>query len=96
MIAALGDNRARLAIYALRQAMAELPAERVIAHLQNVPMEKVTVAKETIRLVGEFGGSAGFDWLVAIAKRRRCIETFESPFCAASGTISSIRTHGLF
>ena len=69
LISALGDNRARLAIYALRQAMADLPAESVIAVLRNVPMDKVTVAKETIRLVAEYGGAAGFDWLLARAKQ---------------------------
>jgi hypothetical protein len=69
LITALGDNRARLAIYALRQAMAVMPAKRVIADLQDAPMDKVTVAKETIRLIGEFGGAAGFDWLLARARQ---------------------------
>lgn len=69
LITALEDARARLAIYALRQAVAEMPATQVMANLQNAPMKKVTVAKEIIRLIGEFGGSASFDWLLAVAKQ---------------------------
>ncbi len=68
LVAALGDDRARVAIYALRHAMAELPAQRVMADLHDAPMNKVTVAKETVRLVGEFGGAAGFEWLLGLAQ----------------------------
>ncbi len=63
LIAALGDSRARVAIYALRHAVAQMPAVRVMDALSKAPMNIVTVAKETIRLVGEFAGPAGFDWL---------------------------------
>jgi hypothetical protein len=69
LIAALGADRARFAIYALRRAIAEMPANRVVANLQNAPLNKVTVAKETIRLVGEFGGATGFDWIIALARQ---------------------------
>ncbi len=69
LIAALGDDRARIAIYALRRAMSGLPANRVIADLRNAPLGKVTVAKETVRLIGEFGGSAGFEWMIALARQ---------------------------
>ena len=69
LIVALGDERARVAIYALRRAMADLPAKRVIADLRNAPMNKVTVAKETVRLVGEFGGTAGLEWMLSLAKQ---------------------------
>ena len=69
LIAALGDARARVAIYALRQAMADLPAARVVGQLSHAPLEKVTVAKETIRLIGEFGGAAGLEWLVRAASQ---------------------------
>lgn len=69
LISALGDERARIAIYALRRAMMELPANRVVADLRNAPLSKVTVAKETIRLVGEFGGAAGFEWMIALARQ---------------------------
>lgn len=69
LIAALGDDRARVAIYALRRAIMALPANRVVTELRNAPLSKVTVAKETIRLVGEFGGEAGFDWMIAVARQ---------------------------
>jgi hypothetical protein len=69
LIAALGDERARVAIYALRHVLADLPATRVMADLRNAPMNKVTVAKETVRLVGEFGAVAGFEWMLALARQ---------------------------
>ncbi|HVV99529.1 MAG TPA: hypothetical protein VHB77_04275, partial [Planctomycetaceae bacterium] len=69
LIAALAGEQARVAIYALRHAMTELPPARVVADLQNAPMNKVTVAKEIVRLVGEFGGAAGFEWMLAQARR---------------------------
>jgi hypothetical protein len=69
LIEALGDQRGRLAIYALRQAMAGMPADRVVVYLRDVPLNNVTVAKEAIRLVGQFGGAAGFDWLLSRAEQ---------------------------
>ena len=69
LISALDDSRARVAIYALRQSMADMPPDLVLAELRAAPMNKVTVAKETIRLVGEFAGPAGFDWLHSLAKQ---------------------------
>ena len=69
LLEALGDERARVAIYALRSALADLPAERVLALLRPVSMEKVTVAKEVLRLAGEFGGTAAFGWLAELAGR---------------------------
>jgi hypothetical protein len=53
LVEALGDLRARVAIYALRSAILEMPADRALALLGNVPTEKVTVAKEVVRLLGE-------------------------------------------
>jgi hypothetical protein len=53
LVDALGDVRARIAIYALRSAILEMPTERALTLLQSVPTEKVTVAKEVVRLLGE-------------------------------------------
>ncbi len=53
LVSALGDQRARIAIYALRSALLEMPAARALDILQAAPTEKVTVAKEVIRLLGE-------------------------------------------
>ena len=49
LIEALGDNRARFAIYALRKVFSELAREDALAELRAVPTTKVTVAKEVLR-----------------------------------------------
>jgi hypothetical protein len=66
LIEALGDDRARWAIYALRKAFAEMRRERVLANLRAVPTNKVTVAKEVVRLLGELGGDDAYRDLLAL------------------------------
>lgn len=66
LIECLGDDRARYAIYALRKAFAEMPKSRVLAELRAVPTNKVTVAKEVVRLLGEMGGSEAYHDLLAL------------------------------
>lgn len=53
LVDALGDARARIAIYALRTTLLEMPPAAALTLLQDVPREKVTVAKEVVRLLGE-------------------------------------------
>jgi hypothetical protein len=53
LLEAMNDDRARIAIYALRRALTEMPAARALETLQKMPLEKVTVAKEVVRLIGE-------------------------------------------
>ncbi|MBC8141287.1 MAG: hypothetical protein H7Y38_07575, partial [Armatimonadetes bacterium] len=65
LIEALSDNRARVAIYALRSLLLEMPAAGAIAVLQNAPMEKVTVAKEVLRLMGELRLPSSLPYLLA-------------------------------
>jgi hypothetical protein len=62
LLDALGDVRARWAVYALRQALNDLPPARVLEVMRRVSFAKVTVAKEALRLAGEFGGSAALGW----------------------------------
>ena len=62
LIEALGDSRARWAVYSLRQALNDLSPRRVLEVMRNVPLAKVTVAKEAVRLAGELGGSEALDW----------------------------------
>jgi hypothetical protein len=62
LLDALGDARARWAVYALRQALNDLPPARVLDVMRGVPLVKVTVAKEVVRLAGEFGGTAALGW----------------------------------
>ena len=58
---------ARIAIYALRRSLLQMPTERALELLRGVSLRKVTVAKETVRLLGELPGSAAYADLLAIA-----------------------------
>ncbi len=69
LLEALGDERARIAIYALRGALLEMPTARAAAVLRAVPMEKVTVAKEVVRLLGELPGGLGYGDLLTLEAR---------------------------
>jgi hypothetical protein len=69
LIEALGDDRARWAIYALRKVFGELRTPDVLAELRRVPTTKVTVAKEVVRLLGELGGKEAYQDLLAMDRR---------------------------
>ena len=69
LLEAMGDDRGRIAIYALRRAMLEMPAERALELLRGLPMEKVTVAKEVIRLLGELKTEAAYQELLLLEAR---------------------------
>ncbi|MCK6505722.1 hypothetical protein L6R53_20405 [Myxococcota bacterium] len=62
----MADDRARIAIYALRRCLQELPRDEAVARLSTVPMDRVTVAKEVLRLLGELGGPGVRDHLVRL------------------------------
>ena len=64
LLEALEDDRARIAIYALRTAILQMPADQAIVLLQAVPTDKVTVAKEVARLLGEFPAEAAYQALL--------------------------------
>jgi len=66
LLACLEDARARYAIYALRRAVLELPPKPGLALLQKVPMQKVTVAKEVVRLLGELRSEAAYAALLGL------------------------------
>ena len=70
LLIALGDARARYAVYALRTALSDLPPSRILEVMQGVPLGKVTVAKEAIRLAGEFGGAAALVWFEELDRRK--------------------------
>ena len=53
LLRALGDERARVAIYALRAVVLDLPAAEAIRLVAGSPLHPVTVGKEAIRLAGE-------------------------------------------
>jgi hypothetical protein len=65
LLSALDDDRGRIAIYALRQALLQMPQTRAIALLRGVSATKVTVAKEVVRLLGELRTEESFQELIA-------------------------------
>jgi hypothetical protein len=60
LLEALDDERARIAIYALRPALLALPPAAALEQLRAVSLRKVTVAKEVVRLVGELPSEVAF------------------------------------
>ncbi|HEY7424672.1 MAG TPA: HEAT repeat domain-containing protein, partial [Gemmataceae bacterium] len=60
LLDALGDDRSRVAIYALRKALLAMPAAHALQLLKVVPLQKVTVAKEYVRLLGEMPSVEAF------------------------------------
>jgi hypothetical protein len=69
LIAAMDDDRARIAIYALRRLLMEMPVNQVVPLLLAVPMTKVTVAKEVVRLLGELDDETAYRELLAVDSR---------------------------
>lgn len=60
LVAALDDDRARIAIYALRKVLLQMSAARALEMLRAVPLAKVTVAKEVARLIGDLRTDEAF------------------------------------
>lgn len=52
LLEALDDARARIAIYALRSCLMEMLVDNAVSILKNASWEKITVAKEIVRLLG--------------------------------------------
>ncbi|MGL6075294.1 MAG: HEAT repeat domain-containing protein [Fimbriiglobus sp.] len=70
LLAALEDARARWAIYALRALLREDTPAKVLTFLQTVPLRKITVAKEVVRLAGELGGEGVLNWFAELHERK--------------------------
>lgn len=70
LLACMGDDRARIAAYALRRCLMELPRAEVLPRLAAVPLDRVTVAKEVMRLMGELGGPAARDPLISMGQQK--------------------------
>ena len=66
LIEALSDDRARIAIYALRQTLLRMPADDALRLLEAAPLDRVTVAKEVVRLVGELGSENAYGKLLEL------------------------------
>ena len=69
LITAMDDDRARIAIYALRRSLMEMPVKGAVQLLLAVPMTKVTVAKEVVRLLGDLGDETAYRELLALDSR---------------------------
>jgi hypothetical protein len=66
LVACLADARARFAIYGLRRALSDMPSTEALAVIERAPMQKVTVAKEVLRLLGELRSEAAYARLIAM------------------------------
>jgi len=66
LIACLADARARVAIYGLRRALLDMLPAHALRLLADVPLTKVTVAKEVVRLLGELRSEAAYDRLLTL------------------------------
>ncbi len=63
LVNSLDSECGRIAIYALRRSILEMPEKEALQILKKIPRNKVTVAKEIVRLVGEFSGEESYKFL---------------------------------
>lgn len=70
LIDALGDDRGRIAIYALRSALKMMSKPEIFTLLKAVPETKVTVAKEKVRLIGDLETDEALQWLLESEKTK--------------------------
>ena len=66
LLEALQDERAVRAMYALRPCLLTLPPQEALAILRAIPLARVTIAKEVVRLVGDLPGEEAFQALLAL------------------------------
>ncbi len=66
LIRCLHDARARIAIYGLRRAVKNMLPSRAVEILAEVPLRRVTVAKEVFRLLGVLRDEAAYQRLLAV------------------------------
>ncbi len=69
LVDALNDERARIAIYALRAALLTMPETAALNILCAIPLQRVTVAKEVVRLIGELASDAAYQQLLIFNER---------------------------
>lgn len=66
LLACLEDARARIAIYGLRRALFDMPPTQAVRILRTVPLQKITVAKEVFRLLGELRADEAYTFLIGL------------------------------
>jgi hypothetical protein len=69
LIEAMNDDRARIAIYALRSILLQMPENQALQTLRAIPLNKVTVAKEVVRLLGELSSEEAYTELLSWNER---------------------------
>jgi len=69
LLRALGDRRAAIAIYALRTAILDSPPDYALSLLRGVSLERVTIAKEVFRLIGDLRTPEAFDVVLEAAQQ---------------------------
>jgi hypothetical protein len=69
LIEALSGDRARIAIYALRGVILQMPEPSALQTLRAVPLNQVTVAKEVVRLLGELSSEEAYQELLSWNER---------------------------
>ena len=70
LIEALQDTRARIAIPALRSFLGKMPSDQALAIIRSIPMNRVTIAKERVRLTGELASEEAYLELLALERRK--------------------------
>lgn len=66
LISMLNDERARYAIYAMRDAILLMSSAQALEILQAVPQSKITVFKEIVRLAADTKSEEAFSWLTEL------------------------------
>lgn len=69
LVEALSDQRARIAIYALRSSLKSMSKPETLSLLQGIPQTKITVAKETLRLIGDLETEPALQHLLSISRK---------------------------
>jgi hypothetical protein len=69
LLEALADERASRAIIVLRAYLKTLPNQAALEILRSVPLKQVTVAKETIRLIGLLKSEAAYQELLRLQEQ---------------------------
>ncbi len=70
LIEALQDTRARIAIPALRSFLHKMPPAQALGIIRGIPMNRVTVAKERVRLTGEIPSEEAYRELLVLERRK--------------------------
>jgi HEAT repeat protein len=70
LVDALSDERARIAIYSLRSRLLRMAPDAALDVLRRTPTERVTVAKEVLRLLGDLPRAAGLGELLRRAEHK--------------------------